>query len=43
MEADARTTLGVVVTPQVVTATAAVDPVQLFVDSEDRVLVVEES
>lgn len=43
MEADARTTMGVVVTPQIVTATTAVDPVQLFVDDNDRVLIVEES
>lgn len=42
MEADARSTAGIVVTPQIITATAGTDVVQLIVDNNDRILVVDE-
>jgi hypothetical protein len=42
MEADARTTMGVVVTPQILTATAGIDPAKLLVDNNDRILRVDE-
>lgn len=44
MEADAKTTLGLVFTPQIIvtTATAGVDTAQLVVDNNDRVLMVDE-
>jgi hypothetical protein len=45
-EADARTTLGVVVTVSgaaaIIVATAGIDPAQLFVDKNDRVFEVGE-
>jgi len=40
MEADARTTMGLVVTPQIITATAGPEVIQLVLDDSDRVFMV---